>query len=103
MGVCAMTTMLRMPGIYRFIRVPVRPCRRNVGVRDDRVIPLHLQMGRIAVMHVRKPRFGDRSAKGKEQDDGDEPAKMHAVTALNGGAMNARCSRGVRRADALRA
>ena len=57
-----------------------------VGVRDNRIIPLQFRMRRIAVVHVRQPRFGDRSAEGEEQDDGDEAAQMHAVTALDGGA-----------------
>ena len=51
-------------------------------MRDNRVIPLQFRMRRIAVVHVRHPRFGDRRAEGEEQDDGDEPAQMHGVTAL---------------------
>lgn len=66
--------------------MPVRLRRRRVGVRDDRVILLQLRMGRIAVVHIRHTRFGDCSAEGEEQDDGDETAEMHAVTALDGGA-----------------
>lgn len=86
-----MTTVLRMSRAHRFVRMPVRHRWRGVAVRDNRVIPLQFRMRRIAVVYVGHPRFGDRSAEGEKQHDGDEPAKMHAVTSLNGGAMNARC------------
>ena len=66
--------------------MPVRHRWSGVGVRDNRIIPLQFRMRRIAVVHVRQPRFGDRSAEGEEQDDGDETAQMHAVTALDDGA-----------------
>ena len=66
--------------------MPVRRRWSGVGVRDNRIIPLQFRVRRIAVMHVRQPRFGDCRAEGEEQDDGDETAQMHAVTALDGGA-----------------
>ena len=62
--------------------MPVRLRRCRVGVRDNRVILLQFRMGRIAVVHIRHTRFGDCSAEGEEQDDGDETAEMHAVTAF---------------------
>ena len=85
-GVCTVAAVLRMSGARRFTRMPVRLRRCRVGVRDNRVILLQFRMGRIAVVHIRHPRFGDCRAEGEEQDDGDETAEMHAVTALDGGA-----------------
>ena len=86
MGVRTVAAVLRMSGARRFTRMPVRHRWSGVGVRDNRIIPLQFRMRRIAVVHVRQPRFGDRSAEGEEQDDGDETAQMHAVTALDDGA-----------------
>ena len=54
--------------------------RRTVVVHDHGVILPQLGMGRITVMHVSHPRFGNRGAEGEEQEGDDEPAEMQVAT-----------------------
>ena len=54
--------------------------RRTVVVHDHGVILPQLGMGRVTVMHVSHPRFGNRGAEGEEQEGDDEPAEEQVAT-----------------------